>query len=221
MCFEIWSWLRKAAVSGTHANTSQRLDILLSLIFISICYFQFSVARWLIGWVVKSDPSFNHRNFKLKKKYIVESYKYILIERPWPVCSFLYFEYIPACNNILHYNICYLFPVFLTHWGQVTHISVSKLAIIRSNNGLLPGRSQAIIWIIAGILLIQILGPNLSRILSETHAFLFKKMHLKMLSTKWWAFCLCFNVLNLCVLRATDWWCYFCMPSNGESNFCH
>ena len=35
-------------------------------------------------------------------------------------------------------------PIFLTHWGQVTHICVNKLTIIGSNNGLSPGRRQAI-----------------------------------------------------------------------------
>ena len=35
--------------------------------------------------------------------------------------------------------------VFLSHWGRVTHICVSKLTIIGSDNGLLPGRRQAII----------------------------------------------------------------------------
>ena len=34
---------------------------------------------------------------------------------------------------------------FLTHWGRVTQICVSKLAIIGSDNGLSPGRRQAII----------------------------------------------------------------------------
>ena len=34
-----------------------------------------------------------------------------------------------------------------THWGWVTHICVSKLTIIGSdNNGLSPGQRQAIIW---------------------------------------------------------------------------
>ena len=46
---------------------------------------------------------------------------------------------------------------FLTHWGWVMHICVSKLTIIGSDNGLSPGRRQAIIWTNAGILLI---GPN-------------------------------------------------------------
>ena len=34
----------------------------------------------------------------------------------------------------------------LTHWGRVTHMCVNKLTIIDSDNGLSPGRRQAIIW---------------------------------------------------------------------------
>ena len=34
----------------------------------------------------------------------------------------------------------------LTHWGRVTHIYVSKLIIIVSDNGLSPGRCKAFIW---------------------------------------------------------------------------
>ena len=48
----------------------------------------------------------------------------------------------------------------LTHWGRVTHICVSKLTIIGSNNSLSPVRRQAIIWTNAGILLIGPLGTN-------------------------------------------------------------
>ena len=33
----------------------------------------------------------------------------------------------------------------LTHWGLVTHVCVSKLTIIGSDNGLLPDQGQAII----------------------------------------------------------------------------
>ena len=84
----------------------------------------------------------------------------------------------------------------LTHWGRVTHICVSKLTIIDSDNGLSPGRRQAIIWTNAGILLIQTLGANFSDILSEIHAFSFKIMHLKMLSAKWRLFCIGLNVLT-------------------------
>ena len=61
-------------------------------------------------------------------------------------------------------------------------LCISKLTIIGSDNGLLPGRRQAIIWTNAGILLIGPLGTNFSEILIEIHTFPFKKMHLKMLS---------------------------------------
>ena len=44
------------------------------------------------------------------------------------------------------------------------HICISKLSI-GSDNGLLPGRRQAIIWTNAGILLIRPLGTNFSEIL--------------------------------------------------------
>ena len=61
--------------------------------------------------------------------------------------------------------------MWLTHWCRVTHISVSKLTNIRSDNGLSPGRRQAIIWTNAGILLIGPLGTNFSEILSEFKYF--------------------------------------------------
>ena len=57
----------------------------------------------------------------------------------------------------------------LTHWGQVTNISVSEITIIGSDNGLSPGRHQAIIWTNAEILLIGPLETNVSEILSEIH----------------------------------------------------
>ena len=67
----------------------------------------------------------------------------------------------------------------LSHWGRVTHIWVSKLTIIGSENGLAPGRRQAIIWTNAGILLIGPLETNLSEVLIKVYTFSFKKMHLK------------------------------------------
>ena len=83
----------------------------------------------------------------------------------------------------------------LTHWGRVTHICVSKLIIIGSDNGLSPSRHQAIIWTNAGKLLIGPLGTNFSEILIEIYTFSFKRMHLKMPSAKWRPFCLGLNVL--------------------------
>ena len=64
------------------------------------------------------------------------------------------------------------------------HIWVCKLTIIGSDNGLLPGRRQAIIWTNAGILSIWPLGTNFSGIIIEIYRFSFKKMHLKMPSGK-------------------------------------
>ena len=84
----------------------------------------------------------------------------------------------------------------LTHWGRVTHICVSKLPTIGSDNGLSPGRRQAIIWTNPGILLIGPLETNFSEIFIEIHIFSFKKMHLKMSSGNCRPFCLGLNVLN-------------------------
>ena len=57
--------------------------------------------------------------------------------------------------------------LYLNHWGHVTYICVDKLTNIASDNGLLPGRHQAIILTNAGILFIGPLGTNFSEILIE------------------------------------------------------
>ena len=84
----------------------------------------------------------------------------------------------------------------LTHWGRVTQICVSKQTIIGSDNGLSPGRRQAIIWTNDGILLIGPLGTNFREILIEIHTFSFKKMNLKMSSGECRPFCFGLNVLT-------------------------
>ena len=100
--------------------------------------------------------------------------------------------------------------MYLTHWGRVTHICVSKLTTIGSNNGLSPGRRQAIIWISAGILLIGPLGTNFSEILIGIHTFSFKEMHSKLSSAKWRPFCLGLNELKpfhkLSLGNIVQWW---------------
>ena len=96
---------------------------------------------------------------------------------------------------VLINRLCIYRSRSLTHWGRVTHICVSKLTSIGSDNGLSPGRRQAIIWTnTTGILLIRPLGTNLSEILIEIDTFSFKKMHLKMSSGKWRSSCLGLNV---------------------------
>ena len=93
--------------------------------------------------------------------------------------------------------------LILTHWGQVTHICISKLTIIGSDNGLPPDRRQAIIWTNAGILLIGPLGTNFSVISIEILTFSFKKMRLKVSSAKQRPFCLGLNVLTQWGLATT------------------
>ena len=90
---------------------------------------------------------------------------------------------------------------YLTHWGRTTHICISKLTIIGSDNGLSPGWRQAIIWTNAGILLIGTIGTDFSEIPSEIHTFSFKKIRLKTSSAKWRPFCL--GLIELNVLRDT------------------
>ena len=83
----------------------------------------------------------------------------------------------------------------------MTHICVSNLAIIGSDNGLSPGRRQAIIWTNAGILLIGPLGTNFREILIEIQTFSLKKTRFQMPSAKCCSFRFGLNVLRKCVWK--------------------
>ena len=98
----------------------------------------------------------------------------------------------------------------------MTHICVSEIIIIGSDNGLSPGRRQAIIWTNAGILLIGPLGIHFSEILIEFNTVSFNKMHLKMSSTKWRLFRLGLNVLNLHGAHIS----FLILAKNRESSWC-
>ena len=115
---------------------------------------------------------------------------------PEPVLTQIYFA-------ICMYGVTR--PQQLTHWGRVTHICIINLTIIGPDNGLSPGRRQAIIWTNAGILLIGPWGTNFSGILISIQTFSFKKMYLKMSSAKWRPFCLGLRVL-------THWLTHGCVP---------
>ena len=115
-----------------------------------------------------------------------------------------------AHQGYLWVDYCQIPALCLTHWGWVMYICVIKLTIIGSDNGLLPGRCQAIIWTNAGVLLIGPLGINFSEISSRIDIFSFKKMHLKLSSAKWQPFGLGLNVLMyiitwLCDILALVW----------------
>ena len=123
----------------------------------------------------------------------VPLYQSLCMSRMYPLWKLSCQSYFGSTRNLKPYN----YPLgHLTHWGRVAHICVSKLTIIGSDNGLMPCRRQTIIWNNAGILLIRTSGTNFSEIVSQIHAFSFKKMHLKMSSAKWRSFCLGLNVLN-------------------------
>ena len=118
----------------------------------------------------------------------------------WGICIYIY-TCIYASLDLDEFwpnGYCHLphLSTLLTHWGWVMHICISNLTIIGSDNGLLPGWLQAIIWNNAEILLIRPLGTNFSEILIKIHTFSFNKINFKMSYAKWWPFCLSLNVLR-------------------------
>ena len=121
--------------------------------------------------------------------------KYLLIVL---ICLFVRLLFVYTWSvPILYQWVCYF---LLSHWGPATHVCVSKLTTIASDNGLSPGRRQAIIWNNAGILSIGLLGTNFSDILIEILTYSFKKMRLKVSSAKWRPFCLDLNVLFIVIM---------------------
>ena len=84
----------------------------------------------------------------------------------------------------------------------MTHICVSELTIIGSDNGLSPGRRQAIIWNNAGLLLIEPLGTNLSEISIGIQTFSLKKNAFENVVCEMASICLGLNVLTQWLLSA-------------------
>ena len=145
-----------------------------------LCQFGYGI---LILQVSKTEKSFYlcHMLVRALKSWLTE----LLVQK---------FVSVTDKGDMVYTRIRIYFCFALTLWGRVTHICVSILAIIGSDNGLSPGRCQAIIWTNAGILLIRTLGTNFSEILGEIHSFSLK-MHLKMSSAKWRLFGLGLNEL--------------------------
>ena len=133
-----------------------------------------------------------HLNIEIENQHPC---KYMFLELDLPFQSFM-------CQ---FYVIIRILCWCSTHWGRVTHICVSELTIIGSDNGLSPRHRQAIIWNNAGWLLIEPIGTNVSETSIIIQTFSFKKMHLNMSSVKWRPFCLGLNVLMaiLCVTKST------------------
>ena len=134
--------------------------------------------RWRLGMDKYFHPTFCWScdyvsMLRLKLNHVSE-------RDPWCIHSMVV---IHSCMYRQRYTI-YRNIYMLTHWGRLTHICVIKLTIIAADNGLSPGRRQAIMWTNDGILLIWPLGTNFSEILIVIHSFSFKKMLLKMSSWK-------------------------------------
>ena len=88
-----------------------------------------------------------------------------------------------ACSGLnFSLSLFATYPLHLIHWGRVTYIYIGKVTSIGLDDGLSPGRCQAIIWTNAGILLIWPLGTNFSEIFIKIDTFSLSKMHLKMSS---------------------------------------
>ena len=86
----------------------------------------------------------------------------------------LYYDFI----GLLRYICTYAF----THWGRKTHICIREHASTGSDNGLSPGRRQAIIWTIAGILSIGPSGTNFCEMSVDIYTLLSKNNTSKMSS---------------------------------------
>ena len=93
-------------------------------------------------------------------------------------------------NSLLRWN-----P--LTHWGRGTQLSVGKLIIIGSYNGLSPDRRQAIIWTNARFIVNWTLANTFQWKFIQIQQFSLKKMHVKMSSAKWSPSCLGLNVSSV------------------------
>ena len=123
------------------------------------------------------------------------------------------FHSIRCCSKcLLHRDVHFCFGLHvITHWGRVTHICVSDLTSIGSDNGL---SCQVIIRTNAGILLIRPLGTNFREFLVKILIFSFKKIRLKVSSAKRRPFCRGPNVLRLSVYQSRD--PHECRGCNGR-----
>ena len=117
----------------------------------------------LVGWSIGCHWCFWHLiNVMPYRSSCCIQYQVILNDIFMAPGCMGHIHWVLIVDLVLHLSLlcCILRCITLTQWAWVTHICVSKLAIIGSNNGLSPGQRQVIIWTNAGILLIQTLETN-------------------------------------------------------------
>ena len=105
------------------------------------------------SFLIKSIEAIKGNKFLIPVRSGYSVYRYPLIGTVFPLT-------VPHIRTYNYYYHLFIYQriqllTFLTHWGRVTHICVSELTTIGSDNGLSPGRRQAIIWTNAGIMLIR------------------------------------------------------------------
>ena len=116
---------------------------------------------------------------------------------------FLRLEFFPLWHSIVERVLAHC---DLIHWDRATHMCVSDPSLVQIMACRLVGAKplseprQAIIWTNVGMLLTRPLGTIFNEIFIEIHTFSFKKIHFKMSSGKWQAFCLGRNVFTHCGL---------------------
>ena len=88
----------------------------------------------------------------------------------------------------IHMSTYNIQPTNLTHWGRMTHFaSINQPSLVQIMACHLVG-AKPLSEPMLELLLIGNSETNFSEIVSEIHTFSFKKMHLKISSTKWLAF---------------------------------
>ena len=169
--------------------------------FIHLSLF-FDLPGWHFEIVLVLYQSNNHEGYRLNETTTSPKETQHATNRVYVHRDTLYFsgmcvmcEYCNISHRHWWFNCLCMACIGLTHWGRVMHICVSKLFIIGWDNGLSPGRRQAIISTNAWILLIGPLGTNFSEILIKIYISSFKKTHLKITSAKCRSSCLGLNVL--------------------------
>ena len=183
-------WLRKIIIKRTHPfNLATPQDVIgtiksISLLegrqvyVTSICMHKATALNYSQSFKFSSMPLIDHRTIFIILWWLKE-YHYAFL------------KLLANVEVLVGYQ-----TTVLTHWGRMTHICVSEVTSIGSDNGSSPGQRQGIIWTNTAILIIGPMGTNFSEILIEILTLSLKKTHFNVSSAKWRPFCLGLNVLT-------------------------
>ena len=149
-------------------------------------------------WVPFRKPPIFTTWCLMKPSHYLKQCWFLICEVPWhlPESNLTASAQATLYNEFQNYTFTWLpyLPVanVLTHWGRVTHICVSKLNSIGSDNALSPSHHLNRCWNIVNLTLGNKLPWNVYR---NSYIFIKKNLYLKMSSGKWRPFCPGLNVL--------------------------